>query len=260
MTVLTVTVTQWDARPASYEAQFDALCRHLAAHPCDLVLLPEMPFDQWLCAQETPDPARWAEAVQAHQAWQERLAALPATLVSTRPIIAADGRRLNRAYALTGGRCVDIHDKYYLPCEPGFWEAHWYDRGDGTFQPVRLGPALVGVQICTEMWFQAEARAYMKAGIDLVCVPRATGPGSLDKWLAGGRAAAVVAGAYCLSSNLWLPAEVQGPEDLGGMGWIIDPDGEVLATTSRDQPFRTLSLDLTTARQAKASYPRYVRD
>jgi len=45
------------------------------------------------------------------------------------------------------------------------------------------------------------ARAYGKVGVHLIVNPRATERSTLDKWLTGGRAAAVIAGAFCLSSN-----------------------------------------------------------
>lgn len=261
MTAITVAVCQWDPRAERRDSQFDALERFLVQTKPELLLLPEMPFGPWICAQQPVDLAAWDAVVADHEAALMRLTSLPVpVIVSTRPVTQANGQRLNRAYGLEGGHVLDIHDKYYLPDEPGFWEASWYDRGDGRFIPARLSNTLIGVQVCTEMWFHAATRSYMKAGVELLCVPRATGPGSLNKWLAGGRAAAVVAGAYCLSSNLWLPEADQGPEDLGGLGWITDPDGEVMVTTSPDKPFAAATIELDQARAAKKSYPRYVRE
>ena len=75
--------------------------------------------------------------------------------------------------------------------------------------------------------------------------------------MAGGRTAAVVSGAFCLSSCF-------GGRDRYGMqwagrGWIIEPEeGDILAVTSRSQPFITLDIDLQVADRAKQTYPRYV--
>ena len=77
-----------------------------------------------------------------------------------------------------------------------------------------------------------------------------------QKWLAGGQTAAVCSGAYCLSSNLWAPAG--GKADLGGLGWITDPEGNILATTGPDDPFATAEIDLAFAQDSKRTYPRYV--
>ena len=47
----------------------------------------------------------------------------------------------------------------------------------------------------------------------------------------------------------------------GGKGWIIEPEeGDILALTSPSQPIITLDIDLTVARRAKSTYPRYVRE
>ena len=79
---------------------------------------------------------------------------------------------------------------------------------------------------------------------------------SVDKWLAGGQTAAVCSGAYCLSSSLWTPKNDN--VNLGGRGWIIDPEGNILTTTDDINPFATIEINLEFARQSKATYPRYV--
>jgi N-carbamoylputrescine amidase len=48
--------------------------------------------------------------------------------------------------------------------------------------------------------------------------------------------------------------------DFSGNGCIIDPDGEILGTTSRDLPFITMDIDLESADLAKKQYPRYVAE
>lgn len=82
----------------------------------------------------------------------------------------------------------------------------------------------------------------------------------------GGRAAAIVSGAWCLSSNYSgaMPREggtEGGASELrfGGSGWIIEPEaGEVAGTTGEDSPFLTLETDPAAADAAKETYPRYV--
>jgi N-carbamoylputrescine amidase len=43
----------------------------------------------------------------------------------------------------------------------------------------------------------------------------------------------------------------------GGAGWIIGPDGELLAKTSSELPFCTRDIDLDAAAAARRTYPRY---
>ncbi len=114
----------------------------------------------------------------------------------------------------------------------------------------------IGVQICTEMWFFEWARHYAASRADLLCVPRATPHGSVRKWLAGGQVAAVCSGAYCLSSNLWAPEGHKS--DCGGLGWVVDPEGSVLAETSIEEPYATVEVNLDFSRLSKRTYPRYV--
>lgn len=254
-----VTVTQWDNRPEEFDVQWTALRDHCQSQRTEFLLLPEMPFDHWLAAEDIVSEGLWSAACARHEQIIARFDELGVPfIVSSCPIMAYDGRRVNQGYLWRDDGLVPVHAKYYLPEEPGFWEARWYDRGDGDFREARAGIAKFGLQICTEMWFTDHARAYGQAGCDLLCVPRAVGHGSLDKWLAGGRTAAVVSGAFCLSANLYQPPGAT-KADLGGLSWIIDPDGEVLATTSPEVPFVTLDLDLDVAKAAKSTYPRYVR-
>jgi N-carbamoylputrescine amidase len=44
----------------------------------------------------------------------------------------------------------------------------------------------------------------------------------------------------------------------GGVGWIISPNGEILATTSAEAPFVTVDIDLAAPIAARYQYPRYV--
>jgi N-carbamoylputrescine amidase len=255
-----IAVCQLDNLPGALQAMLDALGKFIRAEGVDFLLLPEMCFAEWLAADPEPDAGRWHTAVAAHEQHIADLANLGAKAVlGTRPIVREQGSFRNQAYLWTvENGAQPVHEKYYLPDEASYWENSWYDRGEREFDLVRALGLRIGVQICTEMWFFEWARHYAKARADVLCVPRATPHGTLEKWLAGGQAAAVCAGAYCLSSNLWNPPGSKA--NLGGAGWIIDPDGEVLAQTTVQSPFATTEIDLEYARGSKQTYPRYVRE
>jgi N-carbamoylputrescine amidase len=125
----------------------------------------------------------------------------------------------------------------------------WYDRGLKSFDIAFFGSVRIGVQICTEMWFFEWARHYAASRPDLLCIPRATPHSSIDKWLAGGQTTAVCSGAYSISSNLWYPPGHK--ISCGGLGWIIDPEGNVIKTTNQDSPFATVEIDLEFSRLSK---------
>lgn len=253
-----VTVCQFDNRPGHLVETLRRLALHIEANGSDFLLLPEMCFSEWLAADPTPDAARWHAAVANHEQQLAQFDKLGARAVmGTRPIVRAHGSFRNEAYLWTPkSGAQPVHEKYYLPDEPDYWENTWYDRGERRFDLARALGMRTGVQICTEMWFFEWARHYAAARADILCVPRATPHGTVPKWIAGGQTAAVCAGAYCLSSNLWNP--VDGPANLGGVGWVIGPEGEVLATTNLDAPFATVEIDLAYARASKRTYPRYV--
>jgi N-carbamoylputrescine amidase len=252
-----VTVCQLHDEPDAFDADWSALCAHARRERSELVLLPEMPFGRWFAVTRPFEGRRWREAIDAHRQSEPRLAELgvPA-VIYTRPTERFD-RRLNEANVVTAEGSRPVHDKRYLPDEEGYWEASWYEAGDGVFDSFVIGSATLGAQICTEMWMLDVSRQYGLRGTDIIAVPRVTPASSRERWLVGGRAAAIVSGAFCVSSNR-CGISVAG-DPFGGQGWIIGPDGDVLAITSDAEPFATRTLDLAQATSAKTTYPRYVR-
>jgi N-carbamoylputrescine amidase len=252
-----VTVCEWPNRADFYEEAWGELTEHVRAEGSELVLLPEIPFAPWIAARRPFDQEVWREAVSSHERWRARFSDLgPVRICGTAPV-GYGPRRLNRAFlwdALDGYR--EAHAKYYLPNEEGSWERTWFERGAGRFDPVQSRGLTLGFLICTDLWFFQHSRAYGKAGAELLLCPRATRRGTLKTWELGYRTAALVSGAFCLSSN-----RISGEDervDLGGRGWIIDPGGEILTRTTPLDPIRTVDIDLREARRAKSTYPRYV--
>jgi N-carbamoylputrescine amidase len=258
-TELAVTVAQAPSGETRLETDWSRLVAHVDREGSDLVVLPEMPFYRWLPATDDVDPDAWERAVRAHDEWVERFDELgPAAVMGSRPVV-REGTRLNEAFvrdADDGYR--PVHHKAHLPDEPGFREASWYEAGRGEFEPVEVTGVSVGVLVCTELWAMEQVRTYGREGVDCLVTPRATGAATSGKWLAAGRTAAVVAGAFSLSANR------SGTEDDGpafaGESWCFDPDGERLAVTSADEPFATVTVDVEAARRARETYPRYAID
>lgn len=252
-----VTVTQFsDGTP---DAEWRALVDHVAAAGSELVLLGEMPFAAWLAGSEGRDADLWQAAVDSHDSWIGRLGELGDIIVAGSRPVNKDGRPHNEAFLWARDVGYQAtHLKYYLPNEPGFWEATWYRPSpEKSFRAWRADEHVTGFMICTDMWFTEHARSYAAQGVELLLVPRATEGRTGAKWLAGGRAAAVMSGAFCLSSNR--SGLAQGIL-FGGTGWIIGPNGDVLATTTDEDPFVTLEVDLELARAAKGTYPRYIEE
>jgi N-carbamoylputrescine amidase len=250
-------------QPAGPVENWPALVTHARAQHSDLVLLPEMPFYPWPFAARRFNEMTWRTLEQAHESWLPRLSELaPAVVAGSRPVT-RHGRRYNEAFlwsAAEGYRRA--HEKVYLPDEEGFWEASWYERGEERFETAALSFEVdeeprAGFLVCTELWFTEKARDYGRAGAHLLLTPRATELRTVDKWLAAGRVAAIVAGAYSLSSTHF--RDNSNGASLGGQGWVIDPDGEVLAVTTPTRPFVSVEIDLERATAARKTYPRYVQ-
>lgn len=255
-----VTVCQLSDQLPQLHKDWQDLTAHVKSQGSEVVLLPEMPFHPWLASSPQSDQKLWQTSVQAHDFWLQKLPELSVPLVlGTRPVI-KNGVNLNQGFIWAAQKGYQaVHNKYYLPDEEGFFEATWYRRGPKDFSPVLHDDLKIGFLICTEMWFTEHARAYARHGTSLLACPRATAGYSADKWIAGGRAAAVMSGAFCLSSNRG-GTGASGTE-WAGNGWIIDPEeGEVLGVTTPDLPFLTLELELNIAAKAKNTYPRYVRE
>jgi N-carbamoylputrescine amidase len=83
--------------------------------------------------------------------------------------------------------------------------------------------------------------------------PRATAAATTERWIALAKTAAVRAGAFSLSSN-----RRHAAGSCGGVGWIIDPEGNELARTSESRPAVTDDISLADSESAKSRYPRYV--
>ena len=148
---------------------------------------------------------------------------------------------------------MPLRRKFFLPDEPGNWEARWFDRGDSDFPEYHADAWSFGLNICTELWAVETYAAYAARGVQVILSPRATAAATTAKWLSVGVVAAVRSGAFSLSSN-----RVDPTGACGGVGWIINPHGNILARTTPDAPFATVDIDLSASAAARDDYPCYV--
>ncbi len=225
------------------------LKKHVKSEGSDLVILPEMPASGWLPAYREFDEGLWDEALQKHKKFVNELRDFPTAILSTMPV-EMKGKRLNAAFLFDKDLRI-LRYKYYLPNIEGFYEANWFDRMEKDFSVYGFGNAHFGVIICTELMFNEWARFCGRKGAHFIAVPRATGKGTVERWLIASRMAAIVSGSYVLSSN-----RKGGIFD--GCGWVVSPEGDVIAITSEENPFLTVSIDLKEAEEAKSRYPRNV--
>ena len=255
--VLRLTVCQLPDEPEAFAESFGLLTDHVRRERSDVLLLNEMPASPWLAASPKFNSKLWKESIAAHDAFPNKFGPMGDIMILGSRPIESDGQRLNQAYIWTKKNGYQgVHDKAYLPDEPGFYEARWFERGPATFEPVETKRCSIGFQICTEIMFNEWSRSYGKRGVDLIAVPRASGAAS--RWPIAMQMAAIASGAFVATSNRTRPSDAPPEATFGGKGMVVDPEGEILATTSDREPFVTVSIDLALSQKAKRTYPRTV--
>lgn len=246
-----VCVTEFPDEDRLKQEAWDALVAYARAARPDLVVLPEMPFCEWIFVGELVDDSLWRAALASHDAMIGRLHELRCPWVlGSRPVEKGE-RRLNEAFVWSsdsGYRA--IRSKWYLPDAPTARETVWFDRGDNVFGAVACGPVRVGFQLCSEMMFPEHSREIGWAGAHLLVQPRASGNGR--RWRVASEMSAICSGAFVLSAN----RRSYTRDWFSGGGWVLSPEAAIVAVTSDLDPFVTAEIDVPLAERAKATYPR----
>ena len=250
-----ITVCQLHNGREALAADWRRLVEHVRTQRSELVLLPEMPFYPWFPTPREFDATVWHQALVAHDAWEKRLSDLtPAVALGTRPVdFGALRYSAGFMWNEQEGIAETIHVKSCLSNEEGAWETTWYERAVPDFESVTIGRARLGMLIGLELWMTDQARFYGDDGVHIIAIPRVdrSVDAEMDvanrEWLEGGRTAAMGAGTFVMSSS-----RGGRGNSFGGAGFVIAPDGQVLATTSPEQPFASVEIDLA----AVAPHPR----
>jgi N-carbamoylputrescine amidase len=252
---LRVTFVEWPEGLSTEGAQWDAVKAAIAAARPDILVTNELPFGPWLADSATFSEDAANLSLRAHAAGLEGLIDLdlPA-VISSRPV--RDGNRLaNEAFVLESGAIRPLHRKQYFPNEPGWFESAWY-AGDGFgFDVAEVLGIKVGALLCTEAMFNEHARSYGKQEASLIVMPRASGL-DIARWKIAGAMAALVSGAYVVSSNR--TGRSVGGTRFGGCGFAYAPQGRLTAVTTPDNPTQTFDLDPEISAFARHNYPCYV--
>lgn len=255
VTTVRVAFVEWPEGLTPTDSQWRELKNSIiAAHP-DILVTNELPFGPWLADSAVFSENEAILSVRAHEKGIEALIdlQLPA-VISSRPVW--NGNRLaNEAFVIENGIVRPLHRKQYFPNEAGWFEAEWY-IGDGSgFKLHDVLGIKVGVLLCTEAMFNEHARAYGKGGASLVVIPRASGT-DIESWKIAGAMAALVSGAYVVSSNR--VGRSNSGTHFGGSGFAYAPHGLLVSITSSNNPLQILDLDPTVSASARRDYPCYV--
>ncbi|ULJ75793.1 carbon-nitrogen hydrolase family protein [Rhizobium gallicum] len=237
---------------------WNRIAARYAASSADILVTNEMPFGFWQPTRRMYSFERAREWVGLHERGLEALVKLPVkAVISSRPKLAGS-KLVNEAFALVEGRYEILHQKCLFPAETGWQEQAWFEVGTPGFDVANIAGVTVGVLLCTEVMFSEKARSLGKLGADLIAVPRASGADH-GMWRTATRMAAVVSGAYVVSSNRTGQQDAASPR-FGGAGIIVDCDGNEFASTSAENPAVWIDIDKSLTAAAKHRYPVYVND
>lgn len=133
----------------------------------DIIVFPEMCLTGYTCADLFHNSLLLDSAIDALREVAAASASVGCTIVVGLPL-GVDGVLYNCAAAVSGGRVVALVPKTYVPNYNEFYEKRWwqsapqgmscYDFGNGwkvpfgTAQLLRCGDALVGIEICEDLW------------------------------------------------------------------------------------------------------------
>jgi N-carbamoylputrescine amidase len=252
---LRISFVEWPEAFSPDSAQWSGLKQSVSAARPDILVTNELPFGPWLAEGAAFSEDHAHLSIHAHVVGFEAMMELgvPA-IISSRPVW--NGKRLaNEAFVLENGVIRPLHRKQYFPNEPGWLEREWYAGDDSGFSVAEVLGIKVGVLLCTEAMFNEHARAYGKQQASLIVVPRASGR-NLEPWKIAGAMAAVVSGAYVVSSNR--AGRSAGGTQFGGGSFAYAPQGRLLAVTTSANPLQVFELDQEVSAQAQREYPCYV--
>ena len=239
-----ITVCQLHNTGEALERDWNQLRAHARSHESELVLLPEMPFSPWMARSASFSAASWNAAIDAHDRFEARFREFGATsLAGTRPLDFGNGRN-NAAFLWDAQHGLrTIHAKSQLENREGSWEPIWYVSSPADFTSVEIATSRSAFLIGAELASMRAVEQYARDGATLILTPRSTPASDLKQWLDVARKAAERGHVFCASSN-------RAPD---GAGWIIDPEGIVIAITDEAQPYATVDVQFPAlSRRARA--------
>ncbi|MES2749968.1 MAG: carbon-nitrogen hydrolase family protein [Pseudomonadota bacterium] len=246
-----LSICEFPDEAAHKRKAWDALVEHVAAEKPDIVVLPEMPFCDWIFVGDTVDLDAWRNAMNRHDEMIGKFGDLACRWVMSSRPVEREGRRLNEAFLWSAASGYQaIRSKWYLPNLPVATESIWFDQGDRNFSPAPCGPLRVGFKLCSEIMFPEHAREIGFANAHLIAHPRATG--SSKKWRAAVEMSAITSGCYVASAN----RRSYDRDLFTGGSWLLSPEAAILGETTVNRPFVTVEIDISVAERAKTTYPR----
>ena len=251
-------------RTANVEAATRAIAV-AARDGADIVVLPELFADPYVCQTESHDAFALAEPLDGPLVASLAQAAAAAGAVVVASVFE---RRAAGVYHNTGvvldadGSLAGIARKMHIPDDPLYFEKFYFtpgDAGQAAFRAIDTAAGRLGVLVCWDQWFPEAARLLALDGADLIAVPTAIGwhrherdtygDAQHDAWRTIQRSHAIANGCYlavanrtgfeatptadasraAASSAAASSEAASGGIDFWGRSFLVGPDGVILA-------------------------------
>ena len=233
-----------------YENAIESLALHVSKTEPDLLILAEMPFTPWIFYVDNFSEETWCNTVRNHDELLARLGEMiPTPLITSRPIT-VDGLNLNQAIYLDRNRETHpLRAKRYLPNDFPAVERVWFSEGEQSDPVFDIQGCKIGLQLCSEIMYTEIPRKLAMSDVQILVQPRATG--GHPRWRAASVLAASTSGAFVVGAN----RRSSEKDWFAGSSWIYSPEGDLLAETTKTDPFVTIEIDLVESNNAKSEYP-----
>ena len=239
----------WHADPAQHRAALTEGVKLASADGAQLVCLQELTLSPYFAITETPSVPVFAEALPGgptHEFAAElaRSFSIPvhASLYEAAP---DGGLGFNTAIVVApDGTLLARTRKLHIPVTAGYYEDRYFRPGDTGHPVVELAGGRFGFPTCWDQWFPEVARAYSRAGAEVLVYPTAIGsepdhPGfdTQPLWEQVIRGNGITNGTFMVAVNR-IGTETAGDTSITfyGSSFISDPYGRVLVQAPRDEP------------------------
>jgi predicted amidohydrolase len=159
------------------------------------------------------------------------------------------------------GERIGHYRKTHIPHDPGFWEQHYFSRGDTGIKVFPTPFGKLAVQICYDQWFPEAARLAALQGAEIIVYPTAIGDVDdikgvdEDNWREMWTAAQV---GHAVCNNVFVAAVNrvgrEGSTTFWGGSFVADPCGRILKQAGVAEEVVVVRCDLAQVRKMQKAW------
>lgn len=244
-----VTVCEFPDEDDAKGPAWAALADYVARVNPHIVVLPEMPFCDWIFDREAVDRSAWRLAVEAHDVMMSRLGELACSWVASSRPVEEEGLRFNEAFV--SARRLSARAAQVVPARRASRAGNKLVRARRP--KFRARPGGLNRRRFSALQreeFPHHARDIGLGGAHLIVQPR--GSGSAPRWRIASEISAITSGSYVASAN----RRTLRRERFSGRSSLLSPEAQLLCETTEEKPFATAEINAAMVEHAKSQFPR----